>query len=319
MRPFRMQGLQLRPLGPGCAPRPRMRPAGPPRAQPTAQLPPRPAPGRGPRGTRPRGQGPREGGRCPRPRAPSSPSPACGGCGWSSPAGRNVLRLYFQGFSVASSHVMGNCGKPSPPAARACAAAAAQPRLPGKLAEGGRRAYESLSSVWRVARAVSTSTPSSSDWTTGDSPPSLGSGAAGSVPAEDGEAGVAGGREGSGTCRRTPCSPGLASGPATHSRQGPVAGVLPLRAAPRWCLNWPSRKAGTAPRGGVGDPAPAWGPELSLLRLRRKDPEPFHRHRKTTGARGPRRALRVSEAPSWSPGHLDSPLGALCSHAEKST
>ena len=50
MRPFRMQGLQLRPLGPGCAPRPRMRPAGPPRAQPTAQLPPRPAPGRGPRG-----------------------------------------------------------------------------------------------------------------------------------------------------------------------------------------------------------------------------------------------------------------------------
>lgn len=114
MRPFRMQGLQLRPLGPGCAPRPRMRPAGPPRAQPTAQLPPRPAPGRGPRGTRPRGQGPREGGRCPRPRAPSSPSPACGACGWSSPAGRNVLRLYFRGFSVASSHVMGNW-KTEPP------------------------------------------------------------------------------------------------------------------------------------------------------------------------------------------------------------
>lgn len=108
MRPFRMQGLQLRPLGPGCA-LPAPLEHSPRRSCLPAR---RRAAGRG--GTRPRGQGPREGGRCPRPRAPSSPSPACGGCGWSSPAGRNVLRLYFRGFSVASSHVMGNW-KTEPP------------------------------------------------------------------------------------------------------------------------------------------------------------------------------------------------------------
>ena len=51
----------------------------------------------------------------------------------------------------------------------------------------------------KVARAVSTSTPSSSDWTTGDSPPSLGSWAAGSVQAKDEEGRVARDREGFGT------------------------------------------------------------------------------------------------------------------------
>ena len=51
----------------------------------------------------------------------------------------------------------------------------------------------------KVARTVSTSTPSSSDWTTGDSPPSLGSREAGLVPGEDEEEGVPGGWEGVGT------------------------------------------------------------------------------------------------------------------------
>ena len=55
----------------------------------------------------------------------------------------------------------------------------------------------------KVARAVSTSTPSSSDCTTGDSLPSLGSREAGSVPGEDEEEGVPGGWEGVGTWRVT--------------------------------------------------------------------------------------------------------------------
>lgn len=50
---------------------------------------------------------------------------------------------------------------------------------------------------------MSTSTPSSSDWTRGDSPPSLGSREAGSVPGEDEEGGVAGAWEGVGTWRVT--------------------------------------------------------------------------------------------------------------------
>lgn len=98
----------------------------------------------------------------------------------------------------------------------------------------GARTYESLSSVCRVARAVSTSTPSSSDWTTGDSPPSPGACADG----EDG--GSARDAEGLGTWRVTSIGPPPASGPANTTEKLPRELCwrhLPPHPAPRRARN----------------------------------------------------------------------------------
>lgn len=65
----------------------------------------------------------------------------------------------------------------------------------------------------KVARAVSTSTPSSSDWTMGDSPPSPGAAAASSVQTDSEEGRSAWDSVGSGTWSVIPCCPIPDSGP----------------------------------------------------------------------------------------------------------
>lgn len=105
-----------------------------------------------------------------------------------APGGCEVRKLYCQRFVQSrprTSHAGGNRVKS---------------RNLKHLPRGrGACTYESsLSSVCRVARAVSTSTPSSSDWTTGGSPPSPGDSSAHSEGEDGGSAGDA---EGLGTRR----------------------------------------------------------------------------------------------------------------------